>query len=292
MPGRFDRIPAAGLALVAAAIAGAAGFVAGSHSNRTSSPPVAPSSTTLAAPSATSAPLASATSSGPTQAAATAKAPEPSSLELAAAGDLHALKTLEMKSATERTPEEALAISSGHAALARADGVRLAEDLSSDPKLFQDRGTMAYVYRLALDPDVAPTLLVALARLEDPVIADLLYDLVDRGEPGARLVLLADDLLRGPAVPKEASKPLTLILDLRNAKTCERVSVLLPRANAVGDERATPLLERFRSKSGCGPKRADDCFPCLRDPPIEKVFEEAIVATKARKFAAPWRLNR
>lgn len=196
-----------------------------------------------------------------------------------------------MKSAIERTPEEALAISAGHAALARADATRLAEDLSSDPKLFQDRGTMAYLYRLALDPDVAPTLLGALARLEDPVVADLLFDLVDRGEPGARLVLLAEDLLRGPAVLPEASKPLTLILDLRSAKTCERASVLLPRANAVGDERATALLERFRVKAGCGPKRADDCFPCLRDPPIEKTLEEAIAATKTRRFSPVWRLN-
>ncbi len=237
------------------------------------------------------APSASTASSGPTQAAASVRAAEPSALERAAAGDLHALKVLEMKSAIERTPEEALAISAGHAALARADATRLAEDLSSDPKLFQDRGTMAYLYRLALDPDVAPTLLGALARLEDPVVADLLFDLVDRGEPGARLVLLAEDLLRGPAVLPEASKPLTLILDLRSAKTCERASVLLPRANAVGDERATALLERFRVKAGCGPKRADDCFPCLRDPPIEKTLEEAIAATKTRRFSPVWRLN-
>ncbi|NUO53652.1 MAG: hypothetical protein HOV80_32795 [Polyangiaceae bacterium] len=292
MPGRFSRIPAAGLALVAAAIAGAAGFVAGSSWGTSRLPAPPPVVATVTAPSASAPPLASATSSGPTQPAASAKAPEPSSLELAAGGDLHALKALEMKNATERTPEEALAISAGHAALARADATRVADDLSADPKLFQDRGTMAYVYRLALDPDVAPTLLVALARLEDPVIADLLYDLVDRGEPGARLALLAEDLLRGPAVLPEASKALSLIIDLRNAKTCERAAVLLPRANAVGDERATPLLERYREKSGCGPKRTDDCFPCLRDKPIEKTLDDAIASTKARSFSAPWRLNR
>lgn len=278
---------AGAIALVAAAVAGVLGFLAGSSSPSVATEPVIGS----AAPAVTTPqPLASA-SSGPTEPASATSRAEPSVLELAASGDLRALKLLEIKKPGDRSPEEALAISAGLAALARTDASRLAEDLAADPKLFGDRGTMAYLYRLALDPDVAPTLLAALTRLESPIVADLLYDLVARGEPGARLVLLAEDLLRSPAVLPEASKPLALVLDLRAASSCERAAGLVKRASSTADERAVPLLERYRSKTGCGPKNADDCFSCLRGVEAEKLLDDAIVAAKARPFEAPWRLK-
>ncbi len=217
--------------------------------------------------------------------------PTSSPLALAASGDLGALKSLELKKASERTPEEALAISAGHAALARADADRLAADIATDPALLSDKGTMAYLYRLALDPDVAPTLLAALARLESPIVADLLFDLVSRGEPGARLTLLTEDLLLGPAVRPEASKALAVTLELRAAKSCDQAAALLGRATTTGDERAVPHLERFLVEDGCGPKKKDDCWPCLRDDERKAKLEDAIATVKKTRVEAPWRLK-
>jgi hypothetical protein len=209
-------------------------------------------------------------------------------LDRARAGELSALKELELRPPRDRTVDEALALAEGHATLARADAARLLADLGRDPKLFEDRATMGYAYRLALDPEVAPTLLAGLAALTHPTAADLLYDLAARGEPGARLVLLAEDLLLGPAVRGETSKPLALLLEVREVRACPEIVALLPRVSELGDDRLGPLLERFRSREGCGPKDQDDCWGCLRDESSERIFDEAAKAAAGRAFSAPW----
>jgi hypothetical protein len=269
------------MVLGAAALAGTVGFLMGS--SRETPGPVAPvqvTSVTTAAPSAPT--FASA-------AASASSAAEPSLLDAARAGDLRALKTLELRAAEARTPDEALAIAAGHATLARLDAARLVADLRRDPKLLSDKSTMAYAYRLALDPEVAPDLLAGLAGLEDPLVADLLYDLAARSEPGSRLHLLSMDLLLGPAVRREAGEALAITLDLRAAVTCERAAALLPRATKSADERAVPHLERFGVEKGCGPKNEDDCFACLRGDAPKKALEEALTAAKDRKLEPPWR---
>lgn len=271
--------------LVTAVLAGGAGFLLSSspHGGRPPEPALA-SAPAQVAPAAT-------VVSAATVRSATPEVSAPSLLELARSGDLGALKQLELRSAHDRTIEEALALAEGHATLAKRDALRLLADLERDPSLFEDRSTMAYTYRLALDVDAAPTLLAGLARLTHPTAADLLYDLATRGEPGARLVLLADDLLLGPAVRAEVSKPLAIALELRAVRSCPALRALLPRVTSDGDGRAAPLLERFRSRAGCGPKNKDDCFPCLRDEPASGAFEAAAKAVSERGFRAPWALR-
>ena len=280
-PKKTDR--PIGLVLGAAVLAGAIGFFAGSSREAPPSPPASPSG-----PSPS--PMGSSAAPAPVPPpSASASAPTPSLLDAARAGDLHALKTLELRPAEARTPDEALALAAGQAALARRDAARVVDDLRREPKLMSDKSTMGYAYRLALDPEVAPDFLAGLAALDDPLIADLLYDLVARSEAGSRLHLLAIDLLLGPAVRTEASESLAITLDLRAANACERVAALLPRATKSADERAVPHLERFRVEKGCGPKDQDDCFACLRNEPLKKALEDAIAAATERKQAPPWR---
>lgn len=293
MAGKLDRGNAArhvtlrqlAPVVIAAALAGGAGFLLAS-SNRGAATTAAPTPSTSAIASA---PPAEAPA--PPLASAVGTAQPASLLERAKSGDLTALKELELRPAAQRTPDEALAITAGHAALARKDGARLAADLAKDPSLFGDRSTMAFAYRLALDPDVTPSLLADLARLDDPRVADLLFDLATRGEPGARLTLLAEDLLGGPAVRPEVSNAVAIALEIRSVQDCSRLLALLPRVSASADDRAVPLLARFRERKGCGPKNEDDCWSCLREGENERRLDEAEKAAGARPFDPPWRLR-
>lgn len=273
--------------LVAALLAGGAGFLLASARREAAAPQLAPASAGPESSSPTSMTVSTASSARALEPAAPPAHPS-ALLDRARAGELGALKELELRPPRDRTVDEALALAEGHAALARNDAARLLADLERDPKLFEDRATMGYAYRLALDPEVAPTLLAGLAALTHPTAADLLYDLVARGEPGARLVLLAEDLLLGPAVRGETSKPLALLLEVRAVRTCPEILAFVPRIAELGDERLGPLLERFRSRKGCGPKNQDDCWVCLRDESSERAFDEAAKAAADRAFSAPW----
>lgn len=206
-------------------------------------------------------------------------------------GDLAALKAIEARPRAQRTIEEALALEAGHAALAVREAEQLVRDLGVDPALFGDATTMAHARRMALDPAVAPALLAGLARIPHAAVADLLFDLAWRGEPGGRLVLLADDLLEGPA-RKHVSRALDVTLLVRAARSCERVASLLPRATETADDRVLPVLERFDVRTGCGPKRTDDCHACLREGEAATALEAARDAARGRPFAAPWSLRK
>ncbi len=208
-------------------------------------------------------------------------------LQRAREGDLPALKALEAREPRDRTIEEAIALETGHAELARKEARQLLDDLAADRALFRDPATMAHAYRLALDPAVAPTLLAGLVAQRDVVVPDFLFDLVARGEPGARLVLLAEDLLLG-AARRDASPELEVILQARAARTCERTAALLPSITERADDRVLPILLGLDVRTGCGPKRADDCHACLREPARAKELEAAREAAAGRPFVAPW----
>lgn len=206
-------------------------------------------------------------------------------------GDLAALKAIEARPRAQRTIDEALALEAGHAALAVREAEQLVRDLGAEPALLDDATTMAHARRMALDPAVAPALLSGLARLPHAAVPDLLFDLAWRGEPGGRLVLLADDLLEGPA-RKHVSRPLDVTLLVRAAASCERVASLLPRITEAADDRVLPVLERLDVRTGCGPKRIDDCHPCLREGEAVAALEAARDAARGRPFVAPWSLRK
>jgi len=54
----------------------------------------------------------------------------------------------------------------------------------------------------------------------------------------------------------------------------------LPNALKDGDRRSLPLLTKLNAKRGCGPKKASDCFECLREPKDE--LTATINAVKSR----------
>lgn len=242
-------------------------------------------------PAAPTPPSAAIPAEGPV---ASVAPPPVDEIALARGGDVAALKRLELVPAAERTIEQALAIDAGHAVRAQREARRLASDMREDPSLLEDSSTLAHAYRLALDPVVAPDLLGGLAAIEHPTVADLFDDLVARGEPGGRggLVvsdLLASDLLERRGLRSKASPALKVILDLRTARDCWQTGEALARATQHADDRALRLLEPLATETGCGPKKLDDCYPCLRMAPYADRLPKAIEASASRRFIPQWR---
>jgi hypothetical protein len=214
-----------------------------------------------------------------------------SELELVRGGDIAAMKRLELVPLMERSAEQSLALTDGRAELARLDGRRLLADLTEDPKLRRDPATLAYAARLLLDAAAAPELLAGLTAIGDPLLLDFVHDLGARGDPGARLPLLIRDLLRSKSARAHADRALSVLLDLEDAEPCWQFANLLVRAAADADARASVRLSRLEREAGCGPKKADDCMPCLREPANAAALTKAIDAAKSRPFDAVWLLK-
>jgi hypothetical protein len=92
---------------------------------------------------------------------------------------------------------------------------------------------------------------------------------------------LARALLYSADMRPKASSALGVALDLRAAETCPQYQAILPKALTDGDRRALHLLAKLNAKRGCGPKKTDDCFACLRDKSDE--LTATINAVKSRR---------
>jgi serine/threonine-protein kinase len=86
--------------------------------------------------------------------------------------------------------------------------------------------------------------------------------------------------LAKPDVRAHASPAAAVLIDLREAKTCEEKKSVLDRAVAEGDGRALPLLRALTTKSGCGKHGRFDCWACLRK---DERLDEAIAAIEQRR---------
>jgi eukaryotic-like serine/threonine-protein kinase len=73
-----------------------------------------------------------------------------------------------------------------------------------------------------------------------------------------------------PDVRMHASPALLVLLDFRDAKTCEAKHALLDRARDQGDARLLVFLQPYEATRGCGFLGMADCYPCLhRDSQLQ-----------------------
>ena len=198
------------------------------------------------------------------------------------------VEELEARPAESLSASELLRVADGRAERRRAAARALGEKLERDPALAADKATQAELLRLARDVETAREALGVLAHLKTPLAADLLYD-VWTGTPGrSEATELSRALLYSPDVRPHASPALAAALELRAAQTCEAVKRALPQALKDGDRRALAPLSKLAAKRGCGPKKNEDCYACLRAEPDE--LTATINATKSRRppaYAAP-----
>jgi hypothetical protein len=160
--------------------------------------------------------------------------------------------------------------------------------LEASPALARDKPTQTELLRLATDPDTAREGLAAMSGLEAPLAADLLYEVWTGTSVRNDMTELARTLVYSTDVRPKASAALSVALDLRSAETCEQYRSALPKALKDGDRRSLHLLTKLVNKRGCGPKKTEDCFACLRAEPDE--LTATINAVKSRRppsYVAP-----
>ncbi|MEP7049073.1 MAG: hypothetical protein ABJB12_01920 [Pseudomonadota bacterium] len=204
----------------------------------------------------------------------------PAASTVAAPPSADTIAELERRPPNSLHARELVALAEAHDQRKRAAASALREKLARDPALAKDPGTGTQLLALCADPATAPDALLAMTEL-GPAGADLLYEAWTSTVVRTDTTELARALLYSPEVRPQASPALGVALDLRVAESCQQYQAVLPDALKDGDRRALHLLAKLTSKRGCGPKKREDCYACLRGKTDE--LSATINAAKSRR---------
>jgi len=191
-------------------------------------------------------------------------------LERAASGEAAALATLQQKKPRDLGTDEALAIARGKVAGDVLAVKKLRERLAADPGLAKDKKLVGDLLRFAHGRETSDDALATMAALPGPLSADLVYEVWTGTAERSDATELARSILLGKDMRPKASPALSVAVDLREVTTCEESQALLTRAIEHGDKRALVPINRLARKTGCGPNKRLDCYPCLREGDLVK----------------------
>jgi len=170
----------------------------------------------------------------------------------------------------------------------RAAAKALRSKIEANPALGRDPAVQHELLRLADDPRTSTDALAAMALLDTPTAADLLYEVWTHTPVRTDTTDLARSFLYSTDVRPKASPALSVALDLRAAERCEQYKAILPKALERGDRRSAHLLLKLSAKHGCGPKKREDCYACLREQRDELTATiNAVKSRRAPEFGAP-----
>ena len=110
--------------------------------------------------------------------------------------------------------------------------------------------------------------------------ADIAYDLVTTSNVRPWVQSRAETFLQSPSFEKVATASLRAIVKLRYSAGCAEKRALLGELKKSSDERALFELVPLQDKTGCGARKKDDCYPCLR---TSNDLDDAISAVRNRK---------
>jgi hypothetical protein len=194
---------------------------------------------------------------------------------------LPSLAELEAKPPSARSAAEVLRLTELRREERRLALEALRDKVAQSPALLTDKAVQAELLRAGRDAQTAPQALAALAGAGTPLAADLLYELWAATPARTEATELARALLYTPDVGTKASPALAVALELRAAESCSQYQSALPRALKDGDKRSLLPLSKLGSRRGCGPKKAADCYACLRGNQDELVA--TLNAAKSRR---------
>jgi hypothetical protein len=199
---------------------------------------------------------------------------------LAARGEIEAIERLKQIPANARSIEDAIALARADAAQQLVALEPLVARLRDEPKALDDEKFRREFLEFVFDRRTYVEALAALAEVPTPMGPDALYEVWTGTKKSNEVTRLARDLVYTKDVRARASDALSVALQLRSAEDCQESRAAVLRALDYGDRRSFHLLGKLMSTRGCGPEKADDCYPCLRD--ADRV-EKAIDAVRTRK---------
>lgn len=199
-----------------------------------------------------------------------------------------ALSEIEAKPLGSLSASELLKLAEARSERQRDAALALRRKLEDSPALAADKAVQLELLKWASDEETAREALGAMAALKGPIGADLLYEVWAGTSARTDATELAHALVYSSDVRPKATPALAVALELRQAETCEQFQSALPKALKDGDRRSLTPLMKLGNKRGCGPKKSQDCYACLRAQPDE--LTATINAVKSRRsptFAAP-----
>jgi hypothetical protein len=110
--------------------------------------------------------------------------------------------------------------------------------------------------------------------------ADIAYDLVTTSNVRPWVQTRAETFLQSPAFDKVATPGLRAIVKLRYSAGCDEKRALLADLKKSSDERALFELVPLQDKTGCGARKKDDCYACLR---TSNELDDTIASVRTRK---------
>ncbi len=212
--------------------------------------------------------------------APSAAPPKLTLVERAAKNEDEAVETLEKKKATERTAAEAVALAHARGMRQRKKIADIKRKIDLLPAFGKEKDTIKQILGFAKDREVADDLLLMLTTLKGDMGNDFLYKIWTGTRGKNKTTELAEELLYTKDVKPKSSKALAPVLLLRRVEKCEDAKKHLAAIKENGDRRAIPAMRRFYNKRGCGPKKTDDCWACLRKP--DDVLKETLTSVRGK----------
>jgi hypothetical protein len=214
--------------------------------------------------------------------------PPASLTERASTGDYKALDELKAKTPDTRSAAETLALATGRSHNKGAALEGFAKEIKKNPDLLKNKEQLQRLRDFLNDRETANQAAGVIVDLPGNLGPDLLYDAAGSPKSAHDTAELADDLLEAKEVREKASPALGVTLELIDGKQCEDFKALLPKVAELGDRRALSPLIKLANKRGCGEKKSDDCYACLRDLDNDKkAIDLADAITAVKKRSAP-----
>jgi hypothetical protein len=166
-----------------------------------------------------------------------------------------------------RRPEDWLALGHAQAELGhyRESVAAYRSVLSVRPGFREDPELLTNLRRAGRDPEAFRIVVNLCETILGRTGLDLLYliwldVLHEHGDEA-----MADTLLKKLEIMRlRASPALRIAIELELAKSCGKMRDVVIRALDSADQRSVERLGQLEHRLGCGPRLADDCWPCLR----------------------------
>ncbi|HEY6463611.1 MAG TPA: hypothetical protein VIY73_25760, partial [Polyangiaceae bacterium] len=157
--------------------------------------------------------------------------------------------------------------------------------LTADPNSVADIHLQEDIRNAALMKDAQDEAFTLLETKMGTRGIDILYDIayLGSGRMYPQAATRARKSLETGEVRKRASVPLAVLLQFKDAKTCEQKHTLLEAVRDKADARVLSILQPYEAVRGCGFLGRTDCYPCMHHDHLLEDAKQQVTERAARQ---------